>query len=91
VTSQDGDRVTVGDAQHYRQGGGLESAWGFPVASGSTYTVTCRSAGEDGQFAVAQEADVPEGIFIAAGSLGLALCVVGALLAFRQRRLSDRR
>lgn len=86
VTSGNGDPVTVGDAHHYHQEGGLESASGFPVTAGTTYTVTCRGASEDGRFAVAQDAAVPEGIFIAAGSLGLVMCVVGGLLAFRQRQ-----
>jgi hypothetical protein len=85
VTSGNGDPVTVGDAQHYHQGAGLESAWGFPVTSGTTYTVMCRGAAEDGRFAVAQDAAVPEVIFIAAGSLGLVMSVVGGLFAFRQR------
>lgn len=86
VTSGHGDPVTVTDARHYRQAGGLESASGFQVTAGTTNTVTCRGASEDGRFAVAQDAAVPEGIFIAAGSLGLGLCVVGGLLAFRQRQ-----
>ena len=86
VTSGNGDPVTVGDAQHYHQRAGLESALGFAVTSGTTYTVTCRGAAEDGRFAVAQDAAVPEVSFIAAGSPGLVMLVVGGLLAFRQRQ-----
>lgn len=86
VTSGNGDPVTVGDAQRYHQGAGLESAWGFPVTSGTTYTVTCRGAAEDGRFAVAQDAAVPEVSFITAGSLGLVMAVLGGLVAFRQRQ-----
>lgn len=86
VTTGNGNPVTVGDAQHYHQAGGLESAGGFLVTAGTTYTVTCRGAAGDGRFAVAQDAAVPEGILIAAGSLGLAMCGAGGLLAFRRRR-----
>lgn len=56
------------------------------MTMGTTYTVTCRGAGEDGRFAVAQGAAVPEAIFIAAGSLGLIMSGMGGLLAFRQRQ-----
>jgi hypothetical protein len=84
VTSGNGEAVTVGEAERYHQGGGLESAFGFPVTSGTTYTVAC-SATETGRFAVAQEAEVPEGLFIAAGSLGLVMCGVGGVLIARQR------
>lgn len=90
VTSGSGEAVTVGEAEHYHQGGGLESAFGFPVTSGTTYTVTC-SATETGRFAVAQDADVPEGLFIAAGSLGLVMCGVGGVLIARQRRAINTR
>jgi hypothetical protein len=86
VTSGNGDPVTVGEAEHYHQGGGLESAFGFPVTSGTTYTVTCGSATETGRFAVAQDAAVPEGVFMTAGSLGLVMCGVGGVLMVRQRR-----
>ncbi|MFC5177662.1 hypothetical protein [Nocardioides taihuensis] len=86
VTSGDGDSVTVGEADRYLQERGLESAFGFPVASGTTYTVTCTSATEAGQFAVAQDDAVPEGAFMAAGLLGLVVCGVGVVLAARQRR-----
>ena len=86
VTSGNGVPVTVGDARRYHQGAGLESASGFPVTSGTTYTVTCRGAAEDGRFAVAQDAAVPQVSFIAAGSLGLVMSVVGGLVAFAQRR-----
>ena len=86
VSTGNGELVTVGDAQDYHQAGGLESAGGFLVTAGTTYTVTCRSEAGDGRFAVAQDAAVPEGIFIAAGSLGLAMCGVGGLLAFRRQQ-----
>lgn len=86
VTSGNGDAVPVGDAERYHQGGGLESAFGFPATSGTTYTVTCRSAAEAGRFAVAQDAAAPEGVFIAAGTLGLVMCGVGGLLAARRRQ-----
>ena len=86
VSPGTGELVTVGDAQDYHQAGGLESAGGFLVTAGTTYTVTCRSEAGDGRFAVAQDAAVPEGIFIAAGSLGLAMCGVGGLLAFRRQQ-----
>lgn len=86
VTSGGGDPVTVGNAQRYHQAEGLESAFSFPVTAGTRYTVTCSGASEDGRFAVARDPAVPEGIFIAAGSLGLVMCVVGGLLAFRQRQ-----
>lgn len=86
VTSGNGDPVTVGDAQHYRQGAGLESASGFPMTSGTAYAVTCRGTAQHGHFAVAQDAAVPEVNFIAAGSLGLVMSVVGGLFAFRQRQ-----
>ena len=77
VTSGGGDPVTVGNAQRYHQAEGLESAFSFPVTAGTRYMVTCSGA---------QDPAVPEGIFIAAGSLGLVMCVVGGLLAFRQRQ-----
>lgn len=86
VTAGNVDPVTVGDAQRYHQGAGLESAWGFPVISETTYTVTCLGAAEDGRFAVAQDAAVPELGFIAAGSLGLVMFVLGGLVVFRQRQ-----
>jgi hypothetical protein len=86
VTSEDGSSVTEGEADRYRQEGGLESAFGFPMTSGTTYTVTCTSATEAGHFAVAQDDAVPEGAFIAAGLLGLVVCGVGVVLAARQRR-----
>ena len=86
VTLGDGARATVGEAERYLQEGGLESAFGFPVASGTTYTVTCTSPTEAGQFAVAQDDAVPEGAFMAAGLLGLVVCGVGVVLAARQRR-----
>lgn len=86
VISENGDPVPLGEAKRYYQGDGLESASGFPMTSGTTYTVTCRSAAEDGRFAVAQDAAMPEGVFIAAGSLGLVMCVVGGFLAARQRQ-----
>ena len=86
VTTGDGDPVPVGDAQRYHQAGGLESAGGFPVTAGTTYAVTCRGAADDGRFAVAEDAVVPEGVFIAAGALGLAMCGAGGLLAHRRRR-----
>lgn len=86
VTSENGVPVTVGEAARYHQGGGLESAFGFPVSSGTTYTVRCGSSTEAGRFAVAQDAAVPEGVFIAAGSLGLVMCGWGGVLAARQRR-----
>lgn len=86
VISENGDPVTVGEAKRYHQGGGLESASGFPMTSGTTYTVTCRGAAEDGRFAVAQDAAVPEGVFIVAGSLGLVMCAAGVFLAARQRQ-----
>jgi hypothetical protein len=86
VTSGHGASVTVGEAERYLQEGGLESAFGFPVASGTTYAVTCTSATEAGEFAVAQDDAVPEGAFMAAGLLGLVVCGVGVVLAARQRR-----
>lgn len=87
VTSENGGPVTVGEATRYYQGGGLESAFGFPVTAGTTYTVKCGSATETGRrFAVAQDAAVPEGVFIAAGSLGLVMCGVGGVLMARQRQ-----
>jgi hypothetical protein len=86
VTSEDGTSVAVGEAERYRQEGGLESAFGFPVAAGTTYTVTGSGATETGQFAVAQDDAVPEGAFMAAGLLGLVVCGVGVVLAARQRR-----
>jgi len=85
VTPGDGASVTLGEAERYLQQGGLESASGFPVASGTTYTVTCTSPTKAGQFAVAQDAAVPEGAFMAAGLLGLVVCGVGVVLAARQR------
>jgi hypothetical protein len=86
VISENGDPVGVGEAERYYQGDGLESAYGFPITSGTTYTVTCRGAADDGRFAVAQDAAVPEAVFIAAGSLGLLMCVLGGILAARQRQ-----
>lgn len=86
VTSEDGDPVAAGDAERYHQGGGLESAFGFPVTSGTTYTVRCGRAAEGGRFAVAQDAAAPEAVFIGVGSLGLVMCGVGAVVAARQRR-----
>jgi hypothetical protein len=86
VTSGNGGPVTVGGAERYYQGGGLESAFGFPVTAGTQYTVTCGSATETGRrFAVAEDAPVSEGVFIAAGSLGLVMCGVGGVLMARQR------
>lgn len=79
VTSDDGNPVAVGEPEGYHQGDGLESAYEFPVASGTTYTVSCDSA-ETGRFDVAQESAPPQGVFIGAGSLGLVLCGVGAIL-----------
>ena len=90
VSSGNGEAVTVGEADRYHQGGGLESAFGFPVTSGTTYTVTCKAT-ETGRFAVAQEAGAPEGLFIAAGSLGLVMCGVGGVLMARQRRAMNTR
>lgn len=72
------------EAARYHQGGGLESAFGFPVSSGTTHTVMCGSSTEAGRFAVAQDAEVPERVFIAAGSLGLVMCGWGGVLAARQ-------
>jgi hypothetical protein len=86
VSIGDGASVAVGEAERYLQEGGLESAFGFPVASGTTYTVTCASATEAGRFAVAQDAAVPEGAFMAAGLLGLVVCGTGAVLVARQPR-----
>lgn len=82
----DAASVVVGEAERYLQEGGLESAFGFPVASGTTYTVRCTSATQAGRFAVAQDAAVPEGAFMAAGLLGLVVCGIGVVLAKRQRR-----
>lgn len=90
VISENGAPVIAGAAKRYYQGDGLESAYGFPMTSGTTYTVTCLGAAEDGRFAVAQDAAVPEGLFIAAGSLGLFMCVVGGFLAARQRQRQRR-
>lgn len=78
VTSGGGDPVTVGNAQRYHQAEGLESAFSFPVTAGTRYTVTCSGASEDGRFAVAQDPAVPEGIFIAAGSLARHVCRGGS-------------
>lgn len=86
VASESGDQVTVGDPERYYQGDGLESAFGFPVATGGTYRVRCSSAAEGGRFAVAEDMAVPEGVFIAAGSLGLVMCGLGGLLTARQGR-----
>jgi hypothetical protein len=86
VTTGDRASVTVGEAARYQQKGGLESAFGFPVESGTTYRVTCASATEAGQFAVAQDAAVPETAFMATGLLGLIACGGGVVLAARQRR-----
>jgi hypothetical protein len=92
VTSANGGRVTLGGARRYYQGGGLESAFGFPVTAGTTYTVTCGSATETGRrFAVAEDAAVPEVVFITAGSLGLVMCGVGGVLMVRQRRAMSTR
>jgi hypothetical protein len=91
VTAEKGESVTVGGAEHYRQGGGLESTFGFGVTAGTRYTVTC-SAAETGQFAVVQDASDLSGLFIAAGSLGLVLAGVGVALTARhgRRTWSDR-
>lgn len=86
MITENGDPVTVGEVSRYVQGGGLESAFGFPMTSGTTYVVTCRGEAPEGCFAVAPDVAVPEGIFIAAGSLGLLMCVVGIVLAARQRQ-----
>jgi hypothetical protein len=92
VTSGNGGPVTLGEAERYYQSGGLESAFGFPVTAGTTYTVTCGSAAETGRrFAVAEDAAVPEGVFIAAGSLGLVMCGVGGVLMAGQRRAMNTR
>lgn len=91
VNSENGDPVHVGEAERYYQEGGLESALGFPVTSGTTYTVRCTGATEAGRFAVAQDAAVPEGVFIAAGSLGVVMCGVGGVLMARQRRAMNTR
>lgn len=91
VISENGDPVAVGNARRYHQGGGLESTFGFSVTSGTRYTVTCSSATEAGRFAVAQDAAVPEGVFIAAGSLGLVICAGGGVLMARQRRAINTR
>jgi hypothetical protein len=86
VASGNGDPVAVGEAERYLQEGGLESTFGFPVASGTTYTVTCTTATEAGRFAVTQDATVPEGVFMETGLLGLVVCGTGVVLAARQRR-----
>jgi hypothetical protein len=86
VTSENGEPVTVGEAESYRQGGGLESTFGFAVTSGTTYTVTCGSAGDAGRFAVAQDVATRQSLFIGAGMLGLVMCGVGGVLTARQRR-----
>jgi hypothetical protein len=79
--SQDGTAVPVGEAGRYLQEAGLESALGFAVVSGRTYTVTCTGATEAGRFAVAQDAAVPEDAFMAAGLLGLIVGAAGVALA----------
>jgi hypothetical protein len=91
VTTGNGGAVTVGEAERYHQGGGLESAFGFPVASGTTYVVTCSSAAEAGRFAVAQDVAVPVNVLIATGSLGLALCGVGLVVTTGRRRATNTR
>lgn len=84
VATANSEPVPVGEAERYRQGGGLESVFSFPVTAGTTYTVTCAAA-EPGRFAVAQDAAVPTGVFIAAGSLGLVMFGVGLIWARRPR------
>jgi hypothetical protein len=86
VSTGDGAPVAVGEVDRYLQEGGLESAFGFRVAAGTTYAVTCTHATEAGRFAVAQDAAFPEGVFVAAGVLGLVVCGTGVVLAARQRR-----
>jgi len=86
VTAGNGVRMTAADAGHYRQRGGLESAFGFPMSAGTSYTVTCGRVTESGRFAVARDADVPEGAFIGAGTLGVLACFVGLVLAAGERR-----
>ena len=91
VTTGNGGAVTVGEAERYHQGGGLESAFGFPVTSGTTYVVTCSSAAEAGRFAVAQDVAVPVNVLIATGSLGLALCGAGLVVTTGRRRATNTR
>lgn len=57
----------------------------FTTTSGTACTVSCSNADQAGQFAVAELSGVPEAIFLALGSAGIALAAAGGVLAWQQR------
>lgn len=84
ATTPDGAEVVLGEPERYLQLEGMESSYGFPTSSGSTYTVTCGDPGQVGRFAVEEVSRFPEAVFLTFGSLGLLACAAGAL-AWRHR------
>ena len=78
--TQDSGAVALGEPGRYQQFEGMESTYVFTTTRGATYTVSCGQPGQSGRFAVAEVGRFPEAAFLAAGSIGLLLCVGGLVL-----------
>ena len=77
VATLDGTRIALVEPDRYQQSEGLEATYGFPVTSGTTYTVVCGERDQPGQFAVAEVSTFPEGVFLIVGAVGIVLCIAG--------------